>query len=217
MARDFLALFHVEQRRRCSSIQCPPMNNLPVGRMERKMNKTMMIVASAVVAAATTWVPAAQAKGGGGGHHSGGGGGSGGMKFAAPAEAATIITTSRLFRRDTLVASGYKAEEAREKRIKLVVVPAMAPIMQLCRRQGSRVRSRQQGMVRRQQSLLDRQVSPGHSRTAPGSTAATAGTRPTAPGGPTPRRPHRRRLRDAAGIRQAEAHHRAADREQARR
>src|SRR6185295_1323282 len=47
-----------------------PHEQLPVGRMERKMNKTMTIVASAIVAMAAVWVPAAQARGG---HHFGGG------------------------------------------------------------------------------------------------------------------------------------------------
>lgn len=86
------------------------------------MNKTMLIVASAVVAAATTWVPAAQAKGGGGGggHHSGGG-----MKFSS---APSNHHHHRVFRRDSYVASGYKAEEARDKRAKLVALPAAAII-----------------------------------------------------------------------------------------
>ena len=86
------------------------------------MNKTMLIVASAVLAATTTWVPAAQAKGGGGGggHHSGGG-----MKFSS---APSNHHHHRVFRRDSYVASGYKAEEAREKRAKLVALPAAAII-----------------------------------------------------------------------------------------
>src|SRR5204862_47980 len=87
--------------------------------METKVNKTMLIVASAVLAATTTWVPAAQAKGGGGGgHHSGGG-----MKFSS---APSTHHHHRVFRRDSYVASGYKAEEAREKRAKLVALPAPA-------------------------------------------------------------------------------------------
>ena len=49
---------------------------------------------------------------------------------------------------------------------------------QVCRRQGPRVRPRQQGMVRRPEPLLVRQVCRGRSRTAPGSTATTAGSRP---------------------------------------
>jgi hypothetical protein len=90
--------------------------------METKVNKTMLIVASAVLAATTTWVPAAQAKGGGGGggHHSGGG-----MKFSS---APSNHHHHRVFRRDSYVASGYKAEEAREKRAKLVALPAAAII-----------------------------------------------------------------------------------------
>jgi hypothetical protein len=86
--------------------------------MERKMNKTMTIVASAVIAAATTWVPAAQAKGGhhGGGHHGGG------MKFSSgPSH---HHHHHRVFRRDTIVAPSYKAEELRVKRAKPVIVPA---------------------------------------------------------------------------------------------
>jgi hypothetical protein len=82
------------------------------------VNKTMLIVASAVVAAAATWVPAAQAKGGGG-HHSGGGG----MKFSS---APSHHNHHRVFRRDSFVASGYKAEEA--KRAKLATLPAAAVI-----------------------------------------------------------------------------------------
>lgn len=82
------------------------------------MNKTMMIVASAVVAAATTWVPAAQAKGGhhGGGHHGGG------MKFSSgPSHHHHHF---RVFRRDTIVAPSYKAEQVRVKRAKPVIVSA---------------------------------------------------------------------------------------------
>jgi hypothetical protein len=81
------------------------------------VNKTMLIVASAVVAAGAAWVPAAQAKGGGG-HHSGGG-----MKFAS---APSHHNHHRVFRRDSFVASGYKAEEA--KRAKLATLPAAAII-----------------------------------------------------------------------------------------
>ena len=81
------------------------------------MNKSMLIVATAVVAAATTWVPAAQAKGGGGG--------GGGMKFASgPAH----HNHYRVFRRDSYVASGYKAEETRERRAKLATPPAASLI-----------------------------------------------------------------------------------------
>jgi hypothetical protein len=77
------------------------------------VNKSMLMVASAVVAAAATWAPAAQAKGGG--HHSGGG-----FKIAsAPSHHHT-----RVFRRDSFVASGYKPEEAR--RAKLATLPAAA-------------------------------------------------------------------------------------------
>lgn len=100
------------------------MNNPPVGRMERKMNKTMMIVASAAVAAATTWVPAAQAKGGG--HHSGGGGGSA-MKFSS-APSQHHHHHFRVFRRDTIIAPSYKAEEVAVKRVKPVILP-MGPIV----------------------------------------------------------------------------------------
>jgi hypothetical protein len=113
-------MFHGEQRRWPFSIILASMIDPLVRWMENKVNKSMLIVASALVAVATTWVPAAQAKGGGGGgHHSGGSG----MKFAS---APSSHNHTRVFRRDSYVASGYKAEEARERRAKLATLPAAA-------------------------------------------------------------------------------------------
>src|SRR5262245_61671210 len=79
------------------------------------VNKTALIAVSVAVAAAASWVPAAQAKGGGG-HHSGGG-----MKFAS----APSHHHHRVFRRDTYVAPGYKAEETRAR---LATLPAASII-----------------------------------------------------------------------------------------
>jgi hypothetical protein len=76
--------------------------------MENKVNMSLLIVVSALVAAATAWVPAALAKGGGGGGHHAGSGSA--MRFAsAPSNHISV------FRRDSTIAPGYKADEAREK------------------------------------------------------------------------------------------------------
>ena len=80
------------------------------------MNKTMMIVASAAVAAATAWVPAAQARGG---HHFGGGFKS--TKFSS-ALSRQRHHRFRVFRRDTIVAPVYKAQEVAARRIKPAIV-----------------------------------------------------------------------------------------------
>jgi hypothetical protein len=86
------------------------------------MNKSMMIMASAVVAAATSFAPMAYAKGGGG--HSGGGGGGMKMSMSSGPKSSFHHQHLRVFRRDTVVASSYKTEELRTKRIKPVIVPA---------------------------------------------------------------------------------------------
>ena len=85
------------------------------------MNKAMMIVASAAVAAAATWVPAAEAKGG----HRGGGSsmkfsGGGSMKMSSGPRHHHHF---RVFRRDTIIAPSYKAQEVAVKRIKPAIPP----------------------------------------------------------------------------------------------
>jgi len=93
------------------------------------MNKNTMIMASAVVVAAMSFTPMAYAKGGGGGHHSDGGGG-GGMNVNSGPKASFHQQHLRVFRRDTAVASSYKSDDLRAKRIKPVIVPAdKAPIL----------------------------------------------------------------------------------------
>jgi hypothetical protein len=93
--------------------------------MEWKMNKTTILAACAALAAVMSTAPVVHAKGGGGGHHSGGGGG---MKFSSGSSQHHYHF--RAFRRDTIAAPSYNAEESRVRRIKPAAAPAdKAPVV----------------------------------------------------------------------------------------